>query len=78
MTDGGLDTLPPALAAGNEQAYATLYDILGERLLRVAGAITGCRQDARDLVQGLLPELSREQARRHSMVLTGARLSPLP
>ncbi len=30
------------------------------------------------LVQDLLPELSREQARRHSMLLSGASLSPLP
>ena len=30
------------------------------------------------LVQDLLPELSKEQARRHSMLLSGARLSPLP
>ena len=30
------------------------------------------------LVQDLLPELSREQARWHSMLLSGARLSPLP
>ena len=30
------------------------------------------------LMQNLLPELTIEQARRHSMVLTGARLSPLP
>ena len=30
------------------------------------------------LVRDLLPELSREQARRHSMVLAGARSSPLP
>ncbi|MDP6544374.1 MAG: hypothetical protein QGH60_10310 [Phycisphaerae bacterium] len=30
------------------------------------------------LVQDLLPELSREQARQHSMMLSGARLSPLP
>ena len=30
------------------------------------------------LVRDLLPELSEEQARQHSMLLTGARLSPLP
>ena len=30
------------------------------------------------LVQDLLPELSKEQAKRHSIVLVGARLSPLP
>ena len=30
------------------------------------------------LVQDLLPELSREQARQHSMLLSGTSLSPLP
>lgn len=30
------------------------------------------------LVQELLPELTDEQARQHSMLLAGARLSPLP
>ncbi|MCP4379147.1 MAG: sigma-70 family RNA polymerase sigma factor [bacterium] len=61
MTDGGLDTLPPALAAGDEQAYATLYDILGERLFRVAAAITGSREDARDLVQELFAAMVRSR-----------------
>ncbi|MDP6544373.1 MAG: RNA polymerase sigma factor [Phycisphaerae bacterium] len=61
MTDGGLDKLPPALAAGDEQAYATLYDILGERLFRVAVAMTGCRQDARDLVQELFVAMVRSR-----------------
>ena len=61
MTDGGLDTLPPVLAAGDEQAYATLYDILGERLFRVAVAITGSREDARDLVQELFAAMVRSR-----------------
>lgn len=61
MTDGGLDTLPPALAAGDEQAYATLYDILGERLFRVAAAITGSREEARDLVQELFVAMVRSR-----------------
>jgi RNA polymerase sigma-70 factor (ECF subfamily) len=61
MTDGGLNTLPPALAAGDEQAYARLYDILGERLFRVALVITGCRQDARDLLQELFVAMFRSR-----------------
>lgn len=61
MTDDGLDTLPPALAEGDEQAYATLYDILGERLFRVAVAITGSREDAHDLVQELFVAMVRSR-----------------
>ncbi|MDP6634765.1 MAG: sigma-70 family RNA polymerase sigma factor [Phycisphaerae bacterium] len=61
MTDRGLNTLPPALAAGDEQAYATLYDILGERLFRTAVAITGSREDARDLVQELFVAMVRSR-----------------
>jgi RNA polymerase sigma-70 factor (ECF subfamily) len=61
MTDGGLNTLPPALAAGDEQAYATLYDILGERLFRVAVAITGSHEEARDLVQELFVAMVRSR-----------------
>ena len=33
---------------------------------------------ATKLLQDLLPELTDEQARQHSMLLAGARLSPLP
>ena len=61
MTDGGLNTLPPALAAGDERAYATLYDILGERLFRAAAAITGSREEARDLVQELFVAMVRSR-----------------
>ena len=61
MTDGGLNTLLPALAAGDEQAYATLYDILGERLFRVAVAITGSREEGLDLVQELFVAMVRSR-----------------
>ena len=61
MTDGNLDTLPPALAAGDERAYATLYDLMGERLFRAAAAITGSRDDARDLVQELFVAMVRSR-----------------
>ena len=45
---------------------------------RDAGVNTADVDETTRLVQNLLPELSKEQARRHSILLTGARLSPLP
>ncbi|MDP6634764.1 MAG: hypothetical protein QGG42_07695 [Phycisphaerae bacterium] len=43
-----------------------------------AGVNTTDVNETTRLVQDLLPELSREQARRHSMVLSGARPNALP
>jgi RNA polymerase sigma-70 factor (ECF subfamily) len=45
------DPLLPGLAAGREEAFASLYLREGAALLRVAFALLGCRADAEDAVQ---------------------------
>jgi RNA polymerase sigma factor (sigma-70 family) len=47
----GTDPLLLGLAAGNEQAFAALYDRYAARMYRVALRILGCREDAEDVVQ---------------------------
>src|SRR3954447_6645099 len=54
-----------ALALGEEQAFAALYDRLGPALFRVARALLGGRQDAEDAVQEVFVGLLRS---RHSLV----------
>jgi RNA polymerase sigma-70 factor (ECF subfamily) len=58
--------LPSALARGESQAYAVLYDRLGRAMLRVAGAILGQGGDgceAEDAVQDVFVELVRGRER---------------
>jgi RNA polymerase sigma factor (sigma-70 family) len=47
----GTDPLLLALAAGDERAFAALYDRFATRMYRVALRILGCREDAEDVVQ---------------------------
>jgi RNA polymerase sigma-70 factor (ECF subfamily) len=47
----GTDPLLLGLAAGDEQAFAALYDRFAARLYRVALRILGSREDAEDVVQ---------------------------
>jgi RNA polymerase sigma factor (sigma-70 family) len=47
----GTDPLLLALAAGDERAFAVLYDRFAARLYRVAFRVLGCREDAEDVVQ---------------------------
>jgi RNA polymerase sigma-70 factor (ECF subfamily) len=51
-----------ALALGEEQAFAALYDRLGPALFRVARALLGGRQDAEDAVQEVFVGLLRSRA----------------
>ena len=51
MEGPGVDPLPASLAAGNERAFATLYDRFGQRLYRAAMGMLGRREDAEDTVQ---------------------------
>jgi RNA polymerase sigma-70 factor (ECF subfamily) len=48
-----------ALAAGEEWAFQSLYDLLGERLYRVALALLGRKEDAEDAVQDVFLSLVR-------------------
>jgi RNA polymerase sigma-70 factor, ECF subfamily len=52
-----------ALAAGDPQAYAALYDRLGARLLRVARAMLRDRQNAEDAVQDVFVGLVKSRQR---------------
>jgi len=63
-------TLPPpaksfleALAAGDRRAYGSLYDRLGDKLLRVAAAMLRSGADAEDAVQELFVNLARNRQR---------------
>lgn len=63
-------TLPPpaksfleALAAGDRRAYGSLYDRLGDRLLRVAAAMLRSTADSEDAVQDLFVNLARSRQR---------------
>jgi RNA polymerase sigma-70 factor (ECF subfamily) len=51
MEGSGVDPLPASLAAGDERAFAALYDRFGQRLFRTALAVLGRREDAEDTVQ---------------------------
>jgi RNA polymerase sigma-70 factor (ECF subfamily) len=46
-----MDELLNDLAAGRDEAFSRLYDLLGEKLLRAGCGITGRREDAEDAVQ---------------------------
>jgi RNA polymerase sigma-70 factor (ECF subfamily) len=47
----GTDPLLLGLAAGDERAFAALYDRFAPRMYRVALRILGSREDAEDVVQ---------------------------
>lgn len=47
----GVDPLPARLAAGNECAFAELYNRFGQRLYRAAMGMLGARENAEDTVQ---------------------------
>ncbi len=51
MDGPGTDPLLLGLAAGDERAFAALYDRFAGRMYRVAWRILGCREDAEDVVQ---------------------------
>src|SRR5579862_7323031 len=50
-----------ALAAGQLEAFAALYDRLGRPLYRVAYAVLGRREDAEDAVQDVFVSLARSR-----------------
>jgi len=51
MEGPGTDPLAVGLAAGDERAFAELYDRFGQRLYRAAVGMLGRREDAEDTVQ---------------------------
>ena len=55
--------LTQALAAGDPQAYAALYDRLGGRMFRVAMLLLRDRQEAEDAVQDVFVSLVRSRHR---------------
>ncbi|MGA2060208.1 MAG: sigma-70 family RNA polymerase sigma factor [Thermoguttaceae bacterium] len=59
MTNAGNDLLLRGLAAGDERAFAALYDQYGTRLYRTAYGILGHREDAEDAVQEVFTALIR-------------------
>ena len=61
MTNAGDDPLLRGLAAGDERAFATLYDQFGARLYRTAFGILGRREDAEDAVQEVFTALVRSR-----------------
>jgi len=63
MTPVPDDELVEGLAAGNENAYAALYDLYGAALFRVAVAIIGSREEAEDAVQDVFVALVRAGGR---------------
>jgi RNA polymerase sigma-70 factor, ECF subfamily len=59
----GTDPLLLGLAAGDEQAFAALYDRFAVRMYRVALRILGCREDAEDAVQEVFLATVRSRER---------------
>jgi len=59
MSDGDLQALKISLAAGQEPAFAVLYDRFGAAMYRTALRITGRAEDAEDVVQELFVSLVR-------------------
>jgi RNA polymerase sigma factor (sigma-70 family) len=51
VSEYGIDPLLLALAAGDERAFAVLYDRFAARMYRVALRLLGSREDAEDVVQ---------------------------
>jgi RNA polymerase sigma-70 factor (ECF subfamily) len=63
MTVPGPDPLLLGLAAGDERAYALLYERFGTRLYRTAAGMLGNRADADDVVQEVFAALVRSRER---------------
>ena len=61
MASSGLETLAAALAAGEEWAYAELYDRLAGRMFRTAMTLLAQRQDAEDAVQDVFAAMVRSR-----------------
>ncbi len=61
MTNAGNDPLLRGLAAGDERAFAALYDQYGTRLYRTAYGILGRREDTEDAVQEVFTALVRSR-----------------
>lgn len=63
MEGPGTDTLAVGLAAGDERAFAALYDQFGERLHRSAAGMLGRGQDAEDAVQEVFVAIFQSRRR---------------
>ena len=63
MEGPGADPLPTSLAAGNERAFAALYDRFGQRLYRAAMGMLGRREDAEDTVQEVFAAVFQSRRR---------------
>jgi RNA polymerase sigma-70 factor (ECF subfamily) len=63
MESPGTDPLLLGLAAGQEQAFAVLYDRFAARLYRVALAVLGRTEDAEDTVQEVFMAMVRSRER---------------
>lgn len=63
MGSPGTDPLLLGLAAGDERAFAALYDRFGRRLYRAAWGMLGRREDAEDAVQDVFMALVRSRQR---------------
>jgi RNA polymerase sigma-70 factor, ECF subfamily len=61
MTPSGSDPLLIGLSAGDERAFAAVYEGFGARLLRTATAMLGRREDAEDAVQEVFMALVRSR-----------------
>jgi RNA polymerase sigma-70 factor (ECF subfamily) len=61
MDGPGIDPIAVGLAAGDERAFADLYDRYAQRLYRAAMGILGCREDAEDAIQELFLGILRSQ-----------------
>jgi RNA polymerase sigma factor (sigma-70 family) len=59
----GTDPLLPGLAAGDELAFAALYDRFAARMYRVALRLLGRREDAEDVVQEVFLATVRSRER---------------
>jgi len=59
MTGGSPDDLLDGLAAGDETAFAALYDRCGAALYRAAATVLGSREEADDAVQDVFVALVR-------------------
>ena len=61
MTPPGSDPLTSGLSAGDERAYALLYERFATRLIRTAVAILGRPEDAEDAVQDVFVTMVRSR-----------------
>ena len=66
MDGPGTDPLLLGLAAGDERAFAALYDRFAARMYRTALRILGSREDAEDVVQDVFLAAVRSRAGRRA------------